>query len=88
MAFYSKISSQGQISVPAQVRLDLVVEPGSVLCWEKRGEGYFLTRRATCRVEDFWQIAKRFRLKRPPTIEEMDEAIALEIEEKHGKRGR
>lgn len=88
MALFSKVSSQGQISVPAEVRRDLVVEPGAVLSWEKHPEGYLLRRRAMYRVEDFWEIAKPFRLKKPPTIEEMDEAIGQELEEKYGKRSR
>jgi AbrB family looped-hinge helix DNA binding protein len=42
---HSRITAQGQISVPAEVRRTLGVGPGAVLVWEAR-EGGFLVRRA------------------------------------------
>jgi antitoxin PrlF len=42
---HSKITAQGQISVPAEVRRRLGVGPGSVLTWEPR-DGAFIVRRA------------------------------------------
>lgn len=41
----SKVTAQGQISVPAEVRRQLGVGPGSVLVWERR-DGEFVVRRA------------------------------------------
>jgi AbrB family looped-hinge helix DNA binding protein len=41
----SKLTAQGQISVPAEVRRELGVGPGSVLIWEPRN-GEFIVRRA------------------------------------------
>ncbi len=41
----SKVTAQGQISVPAEVRRQLGVGPGSVLVWEWR-DGAFVVRRA------------------------------------------
>lgn len=41
----SKVTAQGQISVPAEVRRQLGVGPGSVLIWELR-DGEFIVRRA------------------------------------------
>ena len=35
---YSKLTAQGQISVPAEVRRKLGVGPGSLLEWEADGE--------------------------------------------------
>lgn len=43
--FQSKVTAQGQISVPAEVRRQLGVGPGSVLVWEQR-DGEFVVRRA------------------------------------------
>lgn len=46
MAFaHSKVTAQGQISVPAAVRKRLGVGPGSVLEWEEQG-GQVVVRRA------------------------------------------
>lgn len=41
----SKVTAQGQISVPAEVRRRLGIGPGSVLVWEPR-DGAFVVRRA------------------------------------------
>lgn len=41
----SKLTAQGQISVPAEVRRQLGVGPGSILEWEWR-DGAFVVRRA------------------------------------------
>jgi AbrB family looped-hinge helix DNA binding protein len=41
----SKVTAQGRISVPAEVRKKLGVGPGSVLIWEPR-DGEFIVRRA------------------------------------------
>lgn len=41
----SKVTAQGQISVPAEVRRQLGIGPGSVLVWEWR-DGEFVVRRA------------------------------------------
>jgi antitoxin PrlF len=44
-SLHSKVTAQGQISVPAEVRRQLGVGPGSVLVWEQR-DGEFVVRRA------------------------------------------
>lgn len=41
----SRLTSQGQISVPAEIRRKLGVGPGSVLEWEEKG-GQIVVRRA------------------------------------------
>ena len=41
----SRVTAQGQISVPAEVRRQLGLGPGSVLVWEER-DGEFIVRRA------------------------------------------
>ena len=48
----SKLTAQGQISVPAEVRRRLGVGPGSILVWEER-DGEFVVRRASrCTSDD------------------------------------
>jgi AbrB family looped-hinge helix DNA binding protein len=48
----SKVTAQGQISVPSEVRRQLGLGPGSVLVWEWR-DGEFVVRRAgKCSSED------------------------------------
>ena len=45
MTVQSKLTAQGQISVPAEVRRKLGIGPGSVIVWEEQGEE-FVVRRA------------------------------------------
>jgi AbrB family looped-hinge helix DNA binding protein len=82
----SKITAQGQISVPAAVRRKLGVGPGSVLEWEEDG-GKVVVRRSG--QYTFADIRKALFPDGPPrqlTVEEMDEAIAQEILERHARR--
>jgi AbrB family looped-hinge helix DNA binding protein len=44
MATTSKVTAQGQISVPVEVRRKLAIGPGSILEWEERN-GEYLVRR-------------------------------------------
>jgi antitoxin PrlF len=48
----SKVTSQGQISVPAEVRRQLGVGPGSVLVWEWRDGAFFVRREGKCTSMD------------------------------------
>jgi AbrB family looped-hinge helix DNA binding protein len=41
----SKVTAQGQISVPAEIRIKLGLRPGSVLEWDEKG-GEIVVRRA------------------------------------------
>jgi antitoxin PrlF len=82
----SRITAQGQISVPANVRRKLGVGPGSVLEWEEDGERIVLRRAGKFSSED---IRKALFPEGPPralTVEEMDEAIVAEIRERHASR--
>jgi len=45
MATHSKLTAQGQISVPAEVRRRLGLGPGSIIEWDER-DGAFVVRRA------------------------------------------
>ena len=83
----SKITAQGQISVPAAVRQKLGVGPGSVLEWEEEG-GNVVVRRSG--QYTFADIRKALFPEGPPprkTIEEMDEGIRQHIR-KQRARGR
>lgn len=40
----SRVTSQGQISIPSAVRKDLDIGPGSELIWERRENGEYVVR--------------------------------------------
>jgi antitoxin PrlF len=39
---HSRMTAQGQISVPADIRRQLGLAPGSVLEWQPQGDGFFV----------------------------------------------
>ena len=82
----SKVTAQGQISVPAAVRRKLGVGPGSVLEWEQEGEKIVVRRAGKYTWED---ARRKLFPKGPPkqrTLEEMDEGIRQYMLERHARR--
>src|ERR1700751_4969729 len=62
----SKVTAQGQISVPAEIRRKLGIGPGSVLEWEEEGERVVVRRAGRHTFEDihravFPRVMKPFR---------------------------
>ena len=49
---HSRITSQGQISVPAEVRRSLGVGPGAVLEWESCDGGFVVRRAGKATTQD------------------------------------
>jgi AbrB family looped-hinge helix DNA binding protein len=82
---YSKLTSQGQISVPAEVRKRLGVEPGSVLEWEQDGERIVVRRAGRYTSEDLHR-ALFDEPPKPLTVEEMDDAIREAVMRRHARR--
>jgi len=83
---HSKVTAQGQISVPAAVRKRLGVGPGSVLEWEER-DGEVVVRRAG--KFTFEDIRRKLFPKGPPkarTVEEMKEGIRQRMRRRYARR--
>ncbi len=83
----SKVTSQGQISVPAEVRKKLGVGPGSTLEWDEEG-GQIVVRRV--KKYSSLEIHKILFPNGPPkrrTLKELKKGIESYIDEQHA-RGR
>jgi antitoxin PrlF len=83
----SRITAQGQISVPAEIRRKLGVGPGSVLEWELDGETVLVRRAGKYTSED---IHKALFPHGPPprrSLAELREGIREYIRKRHA-RGR
>ena len=52
----SKLTAQGQISVPAEVRKKLGVGPGSVLEWDEQGDAVVVRRAGRYTSEDIHNV--------------------------------
>ena len=82
----SKVTSQGQISVPAEVRRKLGVGPGSVLEWDEDGGKIVVRRSGEYTFED---IHRALFPEGPPkraTLRELKEGIAQRMRERYARR--
>lgn len=81
----SKLTSQGQISVPAEIRRKLGVGPGSVIEWEDQGDQVVVRRVGRYSSEDIHQaVFARTPVAR--TTEELKQGIAQHMRKKHARR--
>jgi AbrB family looped-hinge helix DNA binding protein len=84
----SRLTAQGQISVPVEVRKRLGVGPGSVIEWEEEGDKIVVRRAGGT---SFKEIHRAVFPDGPPkvrTVAEMDEGVADYMRKKHGRRAR
>jgi AbrB family looped-hinge helix DNA binding protein len=82
---HSRLTAQGQISVPVEVRKKLGVGPGSVLEWEERDDQVLVRRAGRYSSEDvhkalFPEIPKK---NRPSDVKR---AIREYIRKRHARR--
>lgn len=82
----SRITSQGQISVPAKIRKKLGLGPGSVIEWEEKGDAVIVRRAGRYSSEDLHKLIFPDGPPKPISVEEMDEAIKAYIRKKHARR--
>jgi AbrB family looped-hinge helix DNA binding protein len=82
---HSKVTAQGQISVPAEVRRRLGVGPGSVLEWEEQG-GEIVVRRAGRYSSDDIHRALFASRPRPRTAAQLKEGIRVAVRQRHARR--
>ena len=81
----SKVTAQGQISVPAEIRKRLGIGPGSVIEWEEDGDKIVVKRAGKYTSED---IRRRLFPNGPPkqvSIKQMKEAIGRGIAERYAR---
>ena len=82
---HSKVTAQGQVSVPAKVRQRLGVGPGSVLEWEEEGDRVIVRKAARFSSEDIHR-ALFSKAPRRRTLEEMKGSIRRYVTKRHASR--
>lgn len=82
----SRITQQGQISVPAEVRRRLGLVPGSEIVWETEGDTIVIRRAGKFTSEEIHRAAFPEKRSRPVSVGEMDAAIAAHIRKRHARR--
>jgi AbrB family looped-hinge helix DNA binding protein len=71
----SKLTGQGQISVPAEVRRKLGVGPGSVLEWDEEGTNIVVRRAGTFSSEDIHRALFGGQAPARRSVDELKEGI-------------
>ena len=82
----SRLSPQGQISVPAEVRAHLGLAPGCTIEWDLDGDVVQVRRAGRFSSEDIHKAAFHGRRPARRSVEEMDAAIAAHLTDKHARR--
>ena len=82
---YSRLTAQGQISVPKEVRRKLGIGPGAVLEWEEEGERIVVRRAGRYTSEDLHRALFE-KEPEPRTLEELKRGISRHVKSRHARR--
>jgi AbrB family looped-hinge helix DNA binding protein len=82
---HSKLTAQGQISIPAKIRQRLGVGPGSVLEWDDE-DGRVVVRKAGRYTSEDIHRSLFARPPKPRTVAEMKTGIRRHIRKRHARR--
>jgi len=82
----SKLTAQGQISVPSEVRKKLGVGPGSMLEWEELDQNVVVRRAGRFSSADIHAALFGSRSPKPRTTEDLKEGIRELIRKRHAGR--
>jgi antitoxin PrlF len=81
---HSKVTAQGQISIPAEVRKKLGVGPGSVLEWDEQNDQVVIRRAGRYSSEDVHHAL--FPEDAPPTAPvDVKDAIRKYVRKRHAR---
>ena len=83
---HSKLTAQGQISVPAGVRRKLGIGPGSVLEWDEDGEKIVVRRSVRFTSQDIHRALFPTLAPKSRTLDDMKEGIRRRVRERHARR--
>jgi len=83
---HSKLTAQGQISVPAGVRRKLGVGPGSILEWEEDGGRIVVRRSVRFTSDDIHRALFPEGTGKPRTVADMKEGIRLRAGKRYARR--
>jgi len=81
----SRVTSQGQISVPAGVRRKLGIGPGSVLEWEEDGDRIFVRRGGRFTSEDIHRALFPEGAAETKTLEDLKEGVRRHVRERYAR---
>jgi AbrB family looped-hinge helix DNA binding protein len=71
----SKVTAEGQISIPADIRKRLGIAPGSILEWDEDGDNIVVRRSARFSSEDIRRVLFPKGAPQTRSVEQMKEGI-------------
>lgn len=83
---HSRLTAQGQISVPADVRRRLGVGPGSVLEWEEDGDQIIVRRAGRFSSEEIHRAVFGAQVPETKSVTELKEGIRQYARKRHARR--
>lgn len=83
---HSKLTAQGQVSIPAAVRKRLGVGPGAVVEWCEEGDRIVVRRAGKYSWADVRQALFPKARPRRRTFEELKDAVARDVRSRHSRR--
>jgi AbrB family looped-hinge helix DNA binding protein len=83
---HSRLTTQGQVSVPAAVRRRLGVGPGAVLEWNDDGGAIVVRRAGRYSSEDIHRVLFPKRAPKRKTLEQLEEGIRRHARKRHARR--
>ena len=82
----SKLTAQGQTSVPAEVRRKLGIGPGSVLEWDEQGETIVVRRAGRHTSEDVHRAVFPQGPPTPRTLDQLKAGLRRHLRRRHARR--
>jgi antitoxin PrlF len=82
---HSKVTAQGQISVPMDVRRKLGIGPGSVLEWEEDGGKMVVRRAGRFSSEDIHRALFGTKPPKARSLDELKEGIGRYVRKRHAR---
>ena len=82
----SKVTAQGQISVPAEVRRRLGIGPGAVLQWDEADGQIVVRRRGQSSTNDLHRAAFPDGKPAKRSLAELKEGVRRHVRSRHARR--
>ena len=82
---YSKLTAQGQISVPADIRRKLGIGPGSILEWEEEDGEILVRRSGRFSSEDIHRAVFTGGPPKTRSLSELKEGLRENVRKRHAR---
>lgn len=82
---HSKLTAQGQISIPLEIRRRLGIGPGSVLEWEQEGEKIVVRRAGRFTSEDIHLAIFGAAKPKPHSLKELKDGISQHVKARYAR---